>query len=404
MSSLELREQKTALCAQERKIFETAQAENRAYTVDELEQIEKLESEMRSIDAKYEEARQAEASAAVQARMDAPVASSFTMSGELGTDAGAAGPGVQSAESRWMRDMVEGRTTQTTSTIGSVIPKPLQNRMIELLGRVSAVRQCADIFTVNSPVRIARQSGYGTALSAVAEAGAATAFDPSMDALDTSTKISKGFGECTLTNELLQDSQFDVETVVMNMIAEAAGYFQEGEFMTGDGSGNPEGLMVAVSGANTYDAGAELDCTKATTALLTKMPPQYMGLPRYLIVGQEQAANLLADTDGSGTGRLLLQQQAQATYANMPAMSLLGTQILISSQAPGGSGGGGAFQNGDYLGVILTSGSYGIYDHGGFQMLRDPYSSATNGLVKGNGWIRSAGIVQRPQSIVQITY
>ena len=73
-------------------------------------------------------------------------------------------------------------------------------------------------------------------------------------------------------------------------------------------------------------------------------------------------------------------------------------------ESAGGSGGGGAFQNGDYLGVILTSGSYGIYDHGGFQMLRDPYSSATNGLVKVNGWIRSAGIVQRPQSIVQITY
>jgi hypothetical protein len=85
-------------------------------------------------------------------------------------------------------------------------------------------------------------------------------------------------------------------------------------------------------------------------------------------------------------------------------VSILGTQILISSAAPGGSGNAGAWANNDYMGTILTQGSYGIYDHGGFQMLRDPYSGGTNGLVKVNGWIRSAGIVQRPQSIVQITF
>jgi hypothetical protein len=85
-------------------------------------------------------------------------------------------------------------------------------------------------------------------------------------------------------------------------------------------------------------------------------------------------------------------------------MSNLGTQILISSGAPAGTGSAGAFADGDYVGTILTQGSYGIYDHGGFQMLRDPYSGGSNGLVKVNGYIRSAGIVQRPQSIVQITY
>ena len=404
MDSLELRDAKAALCAEERKIYEAAKSENRAYTGEELETIERLESDMAGIDAKYEEARQAEAAAAVEARMNAPV-HDFTMSGSLGdTGAGAGGAGVNATESRWLRDMIEGRTTQTTSNLGEVVPKPLQDRMIQLMDRVSAARQVSDVFTVGSPVRIARQSGYGTALAAVAEAGAATAYDPALDEIDTSTKISKAFGETTLTVELLHDSQFDTESVVMNMIAEAAGHFQESEFMTGDGSGNPEGLMVAISGANAYDLGGSgtLTCSKVTEALLTKLPPQYMGLPRYLIVGQKAAAELLSDDDGNG--RLLLQQQQNATHANMPAMSILGTQILISSGAPAGTGSAGAFADGDYVGTILTQGSYGIYDHGGFQMLRDPYSGGSNGLVKVNGYIRSAGIVQRPQSIVQITY
>ena len=404
MDSLELRDRKAALCAEERKIYEAAKSENRAYTGEELETIERLESDMAGIDAKFEEARQAEAAAAVEARMNAPV-HDFTMSGSLGdTGAGAGGAGVNATESRWLRDMIEGRTTQTTSNLGEVVPKPLQDRMIQLMDRVSAARQVSDVFTVGSPVRIARQSGYGTALAAVAEAGAATAYDPALDEIDTSTKISKAFGETTLTVELLHDSQFDTESVVMNMIAEAAGHFQESEFMTGDGSGNPEGLMVAISGANAYDLGGSgtLTCSKVTEALLTKLPPQYMGLPRYLIVGQKAAAELLSDDDGNG--RLLLQQQQNATHANMPAMSILGTQILISSGAPAGTGSAGAFADGDYVGTILTQGSYGIYDHGGFQMLRDPYSGGSNGLVKVNGYIRSAGIVQRPQSIVQITY
>ncbi len=405
MKSLELRDRKVQLCADERKIFEAAKAENRAYTVDELEKIEKLEAEMRSIDEQSVDCkRQEEAAAAVEARMSEPV-HEFTMSGDLGsTGAGAGGSGLSATESRWFNDMIEGRTTQTTSTIDHFIPKPLQNRMIQLLDRVSAARQVADVFTVASPVRVARQSSYGTALAAVAEGDPATTYDPGIDEIDTSTKISKGFGESTLTVELLQDSQFDTETVVMNMIAEAAGHFQENEFMNGDGSDSPEGLMVAISGANTFDVGGTgtLTATRVTEALLTKLPPQYMGLPRWLVVSQKAAAELLAAEDGNG--RLLLQQQASSTFANMPSMSILGTQILISSAAPGGGGNAGAWANGDYMGTILTQGSYGIYDHGGFQMLRDPYSGGTNGLVKVNGWIRSAGIVQRPQSIVQITF
>lgn len=404
MKSLECRDRKVELCEEERTIFESAKAENRAYTVEELEKIEKLEEEMRALDSQQAEARQADAAAAVAARMSEPV-HGFTMSGSMGeTGAGAGGDGFGAAESRWFNDMLEGRTTQTTSTIGDFIPKPLQDRMIQLLDRVSAARQVADVFTVASSTRVARQSGYGTSLAAVTEAGAATAFDPAIDEIDTSTKISKGFGESTLTVELLQDSQFDTESVVMNMIAEAAGHFQETEFMTGDGDSHPEGLMVAITNANTFDVGGSGDLTveKVTEALLTKMPPQYLGLPRYLVVSQQAAADLLSDSDGNG--RLLLQQQASSTFANMPSMSILGTQILISSAAPGGSGTASAWANGDFMGTILTQGSYGIYDHGGFQMLRDPYSGGTNGLVKVNGWMRSAGIVQRPQSIVQITY
>ena len=399
--TLEMRTKKEALCAEERKVFEAAQAENRAYTVEELEKIEKLESDMRTIDAKYEEARQAEAAAAVAARMAAPV-HSFEMSGSMGTTGAgitAENTAVQNTDNRWIRDMVEGRTTQTTSTLDHAVPKPLQNQMIQLLDRVSAVRQAAEVYTVGSPVRVARQSGYATALAAVAEAGAATAVDPAMDEVDTASKIVKGFGETTMTVELLHDSQFDLESVVMNQIAEAAGFFQESKFCEGSGTSEPEGVFETIANANVYDANSQaLSCTDVTTALLTGLPPQYMGLPRKLIVSQAQAANLLSDTDGAdNTGRLLLQQQAQATFANMPSMSILGTEILISAGAPTTT------DQADVIGVIMTSGSYGIYDMGGFQMLRDQYTGASNGLVKVNGYIRSAGVVLRPQSIVQIT-
>ena len=247
--TLEMRTQKEALCAEERKVFEAAQAENRAYTVEELEKIEKLEADMRTIDAKYEEARQAEAAAAVAARMAAPV-HNFEMSGSMGaTGAGitAENTAVQNTDNRWIRNMVEGRTTQTTSTLDHAVPKPLQAQMIQLLDRVSAVRQAAEVYTVGSPVRVARQSGYATALAAVTEAGAATAVDPAMDEVDTASKIVKGFGETTMTVELLHDSQFDLESVVMNQIAEAAGFFQEGKFCAGTGSSEPEGIFEAIT-------------------------------------------------------------------------------------------------------------------------------------------------------------
>tara|TARA_E500000318_G_scaffold7442_1_gene6951 strand:+ start:1526 stop:2755 length:1230 start_codon:yes stop_codon:yes gene_type:complete len=407
MKTVEIREARTALIEEEKKIYAKAQAESeRAFTGEELERIEKIENDLRELDHQYMQARDEEAKSQVADRMREPVQP--TGERDIAAAVGNQLP-AGSLEGRFFRDMVEGRTTQDLTTLAGLVPKPLMSEVSMLLDRVSAMRQVSKVASVGSAMRIPRMTGYGSAVSATAEAATFGAVDPSFGEIDTSTKIVKGAGLVDITNEMLHDGQFDIESLCIQTIAEAIGHFQENEFLNGDGTGNPEGLFKgAASGAawdwtaaNVYDTTVQpgsLTCAKVTEALLTKMPPQYMGLPRSLVLGQAAAAALLSDVDGgSGTGRLLLQQSANATFANMPSMSILGTQIIISSAAATGT-----IADGAMYGAIVTDGSYHIHDLGGLYVQPDPYSQAASGIKRITAYQRSAGMVVRPESVVPL--
>ena len=66
-----------------------------------------------------------------------------------------------SPEGRFFRDMVEGRTTQTLTTLAGLVPKPLMTEVSMLLDRVSAMRQVSKVASVGSAMRIPRMTGYG---------------------------------------------------------------------------------------------------------------------------------------------------------------------------------------------------------------------------------------------------
>lgn len=405
MNTVEIREARVALIEEEKKIYAAAQAESeRAFTGVELERIEKIENDLRDMDKQYMDAREAEAKASVQDRMQEPVQPNGQR--DIAAAIGNQIP-MGSPEGRFFRDMVEGRANQTTTALASLVPKPLMSEISLLLDRVSAVRQASKVASVGSPMRIPRMTGYGDAVVATAEAGSFGTVDPSFGEIDTSAKITKGAGQVTITNEMIHDGQFDIENLCIQTIAEAIGHFQENEFINGDGgaagTARPEGLfsLTGYTPSNVFDTqvgSADLTCALLTEGLLTKLPPQYMGLPRTVIMGQDAAASLLSDTDGAGaTGRLLLQQSANATFANMPSMSILGTQILISSAVAATN------TQGAITAVLMTSDTYHIHDLGGLYVQPDPFSLAGLGMHRITAYQRSAGMVVRPESLVQFT-
>lgn len=407
MNTVEIREARVALIEEEKKIYAAAQAESeRAFTGVELERIEKIENDLRDMDKQYMDAREAEAKASVQDRMNEPVQPNGQR--DIAAAIGNQIP-MGSPEGRFFRDMVEGRAVQNTTALSSLVPKPLMSEISLLLDRVSAARQASKVVSVGSPMRIPRLEGYGSAItSGTAEGIAFNTVDPNFGEIDTSTKITKGTGAVIITNEMIHDGQFDIENLCVQTIAEAIGHFQESKFMNGDGgaagTAEPEGLfsLDGYTPSNVFDTNgvdsADMTCALLTEGLLTKLPPQYMGLPRTVIMGQEAAAALLSDTDGSsGTGRLLLQQSANSTFANMPSMSILGTQILISSAVAANT------TNGGINAVLMTSDTYHIHDLGGLYVQPDPFSLATTGMVRVTAYQRSAGMVVRPESLVQFT-
>ena len=406
MNTVEIREARVALIEEEKKIYAAAQAESeRAFTGVELERIEKIENDLRDMDKQYMDAREAEAKASVQDRMNEPVQPNGEryIAAAIGNQIPMGSP-----EGRFFRDMVEGRAIQGTTALSSLVPKPLMSEISLLLDRVSAARQASKVVSVGAPMRIPRLEGYGTAITTgTVEGGTFNTVDPDFGEIDTSTKITKGTGSVIITNEMIHDGQFDIESLCVQTIAEAIGHFQESKFMNGDGgaggTAEPEGLfsLTGYTPSNVFDTNvnaSDMTCALLTEGLLTKLPPQCMGLPRTVILSQAAAAALLSDTDGSsGTGRLLLQQSANSTFANMPSMSILGTQILISSAVTANTTQSGVNA------VLMTSDTYHIHDLGGLWVQPDPFTLSVQGMVRVNAYQRSAGMVVRPESLVQFT-
>ena len=200
------------------------------------------------------------------------------------------------------------------------------------------------------------------------------------------------------TEEMAEDAAFDVGQFMISNLAEMIAHQQEDAFC--NGTGNAQGIFDSVTNVNTYDAGlasgSELGVEEVIQGILTALPPQYMGLPRYLVCSQTVAASILSDSDAGG--RMLLQASAQASSSNMPTYEVLGTKILISSRAPTPTA------NGDTCAVLLTEGSYMIQDiAGGMRLMDDPYSESKFGKRRLNASWRTSAFVLRPQSILQIT-
>lgn len=400
MNLKEIQEERRSL--EERQVQIYKGAGDRRFTNEEIEEVDRTNERMAELDTLRADAKEAEARTACAER-EAELA-------ERSKPALEARP-VQSMNERmnnYIRGIIEGRGTFTTTTGAGLIPTDLAGEVVSLADRVSAVRQGAKVVSVARAMNVPRQAAYSTQTDQtsggedrVAEGAAYDASDISYGVINAGLYEHKVAKSMEYTDEMASDAAFDIGQFMISNLAEQIAYQQEDQFCNGSAASQQhQGLFkTGVSGVNVYDNnGVDSNAIKVDDviqAILTSLPPQYMGLPRYLVCNQAAAASLLSDNDG---GRLLLQPNAQANAANMPQYEILGTKILISSRAPD------ATTQAEVGAVVFTSDSYMIQDiAGGMRIQDDPYTGASTGVRKLNASWRTSAFMIRPQSIVQIT-
>lgn len=148
-----------------------------------------------------------------------------------------------------MPSVVNALQIGTDSEGGYLVPDEYERTLVEALEEENIFRQLAKVIQTSSGDRkIPVVASKGTA-SWIDEEGAYTESDDSFGQvsigaykLGTMIKVSE---------ELLNDSVFDLESYIAREFARRIGTKEEEAFFTGDGTGKPLGILAASGGAET---------------------------------------------------------------------------------------------------------------------------------------------------------
>lgn len=174
----------------------------------------------------------------------------------------------------WARTGVEHRVISKASAGagGNLVPREFEAELLTLLRNRSPIRSLARVITTDSGTTIDMPSvtSHGTA-AWIAENGS---FTPSDEVFGTFAIGAHKAGTMILVSEeLLQDSAFDLEAYIREEFSERIGVLQDTAYLLGDGSAKPTGLLANVS---TVAAGAAAAITfNDVLSLIHGVPSKY---------------------------------------------------------------------------------------------------------------------------------
>lgn len=262
----------------------------------------------------------------------------------------------------------------TNSEGGFTLPKVLDSQIMSALLDVSAVRSIARVVNTTTTDFHIPFSDSSTAASWVGEKTARTE-----TTAPTFYDVTPLFGELManpyLTQQLIEDSAFDMEAFIINEITNRFAKAEGTAFVSGDGSSKPKGFL-------SYTNVATADATRAFGSLqfivsggaTTLTADGLINLVHSLQAGYRQNAvfTMAKATLGAvrtfkdSTGQYLWQPSYQA---GTPA-TLLGYPVVEMEDMPAIAASSYSVAFGDF------NKGYVIADRVGIGMLRDPYSNA----------------------------
>lgn len=373
---LEMRQKRAALIIQARELINKAEAEKRDLTAEEQEQWNKMMAEVDVFGKQIDrEERQAKLESEL-AVLQGTVAGGKEQPGEESRSANprankeyrdAFWKAMRQTRNALYADEVRALQVGTPSEGGYLVPDEFERTLIQALQNQNIMRTLATVITTGSGDRIIPVvASHGTATWTAEEAAI--------------TESDEAFAQVTLgahklvtlikvSEELLNDSAFNLEAYIAAEFARRVGAAEETAFVTGNGSGKPTGV---VAGATQGKVGATGQTTSVTAEDLLDL---YHALKRPYRV---RAAWLMADSTALAIRKL--KTAADGQYIWQPGLQagqpdrLLGRPVAISDDVPAMAASAKSILFGDFS-------YYWIADRQGtaFQRLNELY--AVNGQV-----------------------
>ncbi len=213
----------------------------------------------------------------------------------------------------------------TDSEGGYIVPESFETKIVEILQDVNPFRSVANVIRTASDRNIPVESSIGS-FAYVAEEGAYGLSDPAFSRVVLGAHKSGGI--IKVSEELLQDAFFNLETYLSNVAGRRFANLEEASFCTGNGSSAPQGLFNPTYSNNVTGA---VSATAAITSddlidVFHSLGRQYRSSATWLM--NDDAVKLirkLKDQDD----QYLWQPGLQAGQPD----TILGRPVIVSTQA-----------------------------------------------------------------------
>ncbi len=139
----------------------------------------------------------------------------------------------------------------TDSEGGYIVPESFETRIVELLQVANPFRAAANVIRTASDRNIPVESSVGS-FAYVAEEGAYGTSDPAFSRVTLGSHKSGGI--IKVSEELLQDAFFNLETYLSNVAGRRFATLEETSMCTGNGTSAPEGIFTPTYSGNVTGA------------------------------------------------------------------------------------------------------------------------------------------------------
>lgn len=346
-TSIEMRKQRTRVWEQAKAFLDSHRDEKGILSAEDTETYERMEKEI--VDLGKEIDRQ-ERLNALERELNAPTSEPLTGKPEgAKTDMKTGRASDEYKKNFWnaMRSkypnaaIVNALQVGTDTEGGFLVPDEFERTLIQALDEENIFRRIATVIHSNSGDR---------KIPVVASKGSAAWVDEE----GTYGESDDSFGQITLgayklgtlikvSEELLNDSAFDLESYISAEFGRRLGTKEEEAFFTGDGSGKPTGILAATGGA-------ELGKTTASATAITadEVIDLYYSLR---VPYRKKAVWLMNDTTVSALRKL---KDNQGQYLWEPSLvsgtpnKIIGCEVITSPFMPTIASGAKSIAFGDF--------------------------------------------------------
>lgn len=227
----------------------------------------------------------------------------------------------------------------TNANGGYLVPVEFDNTLVEAMARENVIRSLAKVITTAAPHRI-NIALTNVSAAWVAESGVFTPSTPTFNQLSLDAFTLRA--AALVSEELLEDSMFDLESYLIDNFARAFAAKEEQAFCVGTGSGQPTGIFTS--------SGGDLGVTTASASDIKA--DELIDLTYSLKDGYKRNAKfVLASTTLAGIRKL---KDGNGAYMWQPSLQagepdrLLGFPVYVSQYAPAVAAGAYTVAFGDF--------------------------------------------------------